>query len=247
MPIDYSWIGKTDIAHRGLYKAGSEREENSLAAIEKAVDAGYAIEIDVRMTTDERVVVFHDARLERLTSGRGFISESHYTDLEKLTLGQSNQKIPTLNDVLEVVNERVPLYIEAKCPHKMDVEQLCAGIRYSLEGYIGNLAIMSFNPGVPKWLKDNFPDYARGLVVDYRGMSGWQRTLLTRYALSRCDPHFLAMDVNSLPNKMAKKWTRAKKPLLTWTVKSEGQVNVGRENADALIFEAPAIVGSDMS
>lgn len=246
MPIDYSWIGKQDIAHRGLYKSGSDFEENSLAAIEKAVQAGFAVEIDVRMTADNHIVAFHDARLERLTNGKGYISEYTYKELSDLTLGYTGEKIPTLNDVLDLIDEDVPLYIEAKCPIKMDPDQFCGGIRYCLEGYIGDVGIMSFHPGVVKWLKSTFPDIARGLILDFRGLSTWRRLLATNFYLTRLDPHFLAVDVNSLPTKLARKWREKEKPLLTWTVKSKGQTEVGRDNADALIFEAPALIENDL-
>ncbi|WND02474.1 glycerophosphodiester phosphodiesterase family protein [Temperatibacter marinus] len=244
MPMDYSWIIKTDIAHRGLYKSGTKYEENSLAAIERAVEKGYAIEIDVRMTAEGAIVVFHDARLERLTDGRGYVSEFTYAELEKYTVGQTGLKIPLLTDVLDLVNERVPLIIEAKCPLSMDPFQLCAGIRFALEGYIGKIAVMSFNPKVALWFRDNFPDYARGLVIDFQGLSKFHRRLLTSYSLRRTNPHFLALDINSLPSKFAEKWRSSDKPLLTWTVKSKGQETVARENADALIFEAPAVAGT---
>lgn len=242
MPIDYSWIGEKDIAHRGLYKAGTNREENTLAAIEAAVDKGYAVEIDVRLTADGSVVVFHDARLERLTNGRGYVSEHSYKELKQLTIGQSDQKMPLLSDVLDLINERVPLYVEAKCPLRQDPNQVCAAIRFAFEGYIGQFAIMSFNPKVPLWLKENFPDYARGQVIDFQGLSTWQKLFMTRYYLAKVDPHFMAVDINSLPSRLTEKWRGKGKPLLTWTVKSKGQEDVGRESADALIFESPAVV-----
>ena len=58
-------------AHRGLFDNNSEAPENSLAAFKKAVDAGYGIELDVQLSKDNQLVVFHDATLKRMCGVEG--------------------------------------------------------------------------------------------------------------------------------------------------------------------------------
>ena len=58
-------------AHRGLFDNKSEAPENSLAAFRKAVEAGYGIELDVQLSKDKKLVVFHDATLKRMCGEKG--------------------------------------------------------------------------------------------------------------------------------------------------------------------------------
>ena len=62
-------------AHRGLHNNGSEAPENSMAAFKKAVKAGYGIELDIQLTKDKQVVVFHDDFLKRICGVEGKISD----------------------------------------------------------------------------------------------------------------------------------------------------------------------------
>lgn len=68
MDIKKSWLFSRPIAHRGLH--GIDVPENSLLAFQKAIDAGFPIEIDVRPIDDGTVVVFHDEKLTRMTDPR---------------------------------------------------------------------------------------------------------------------------------------------------------------------------------
>lgn len=240
---DFSWLASGPVAHRGLFTAGTEAEENTLEAIAAAADAGYAIEIDVRLTLDNQVVVIHDARLERMTNGTGYVSEYTLEKLQALKIGKTNQHIPLLTDVLDIVAERVPLYIEIKCPQAIAPGQICAGVRFALEGYHGQVAIMSFNPKVPTWFRHFSKQYARGVILDFHGLSTFFKRFFTHRGIKASDPHFLAVDIQSLPNPLAKKWRESGKPIVTWTVKSPTQESIGGVHADALLFEMPAVVG----
>ena len=68
-----SWIVKTPIAHRGLHD--DNKPENSLSAFKNAIKHGYAIEIDLQMTKDNKIVVFHDDTLDLMTTGNGKVSD----------------------------------------------------------------------------------------------------------------------------------------------------------------------------
>jgi glycerophosphoryl diester phosphodiesterase len=106
------------IAHRG---ASRKAPENTLAAFSRAIDDGAdGIELDVRLTADNRVVVFHDSRLERTTDGAGKIERCSSDELKGLSAGSwfhpvfRGEPIPTLDDALELIRRRVGVNIELK-------------------------------------------------------------------------------------------------------------------------------------
>ncbi len=96
--------------HRGA--AGYE-PENTLLAIQKAIDLGVSwIEIDVQAVENE-LIVLHDFRLERTTNGKGFVWDYSLSDLRKLDAGKG-QKIPLLSEVLALVKGKVRVNVELK-------------------------------------------------------------------------------------------------------------------------------------
>jgi glycerophosphoryl diester phosphodiesterase len=98
-------------AHRGW---SSDFPENTLLAFDKALESGVdGIELDVHATADGWPVVIHDRSLQRTTSGSGNIDESQLADLRSLDAG-SGQRVPLLQEVLELVADRVHLDIEIK-------------------------------------------------------------------------------------------------------------------------------------
>lgn len=101
-------------AHRGLWNAAEGVPENSLPAFARAAEQGYAIELDIQITKDGRIVVFHDDTMKRMCGNEGKISDYTYEELQQFHLGDSTEKIPLLREVLQTVDGRVPLLIEIK-------------------------------------------------------------------------------------------------------------------------------------
>lgn len=106
------------IAHRG---ASGYAPENTLASIKKAIELGAdAIEIDIQMTKDGKLVVIHDWKLDRTTSGKGYIFESTFDYIRSLDAGAwyskdfKDEKVPTLEEVIELVPKDIMLNIEIK-------------------------------------------------------------------------------------------------------------------------------------
>ncbi len=104
--------------HRG---AGGLAPENTLASIQLALDLGVdRIEIDVQQTNDNVIIVLHDRTLKRTTNGFGFIKSMNYADLLKYSAGikfnkvYAEEKIPTLEQVIDLINGKVELLIETK-------------------------------------------------------------------------------------------------------------------------------------
>ena len=105
-------------AHRG---ASGSAPENTLAAIKKAVDLGaVAIEFDVQLTKDRKVVVIHDYKVDRTTNGKGYVMNKSLADLKKLDVGSwfgneyTDEKIATLEEVIECLPNNILLNIEIK-------------------------------------------------------------------------------------------------------------------------------------
>ena len=99
-------------AHRGLHDA--TRAENSLSAFAAAADAGFAIELDVRLSSDGVLMVFHDDTLERMTGVGGRVDSKTAEELHSIRLGNTEDTIPTFDEVLGLVDGRVPLLVEIK-------------------------------------------------------------------------------------------------------------------------------------
>jgi len=104
--------------HRG---AGGLAPENTLAAIKLALDLGVdRIEIDVQQTSDNVIIVLHDRTLRRTTTGAGFVKNKTYAEILKFSAGYKynryyiKEKVPTLDEVLKLIDGRVQLLIETK-------------------------------------------------------------------------------------------------------------------------------------
>ncbi len=217
------FLTETPIAHRGLWS--EEIAENSLIAFSRAIDAGYPIELDVQMTADGKLVVFHDWSLDRVTGEMGKLAEKKYEDIKNMTLGESNQKILLFEDVLNLINGEVALIVEIKNQSYFQYE-ICEKVYELLKKYDGKYAISSFNPFVVKWFTTNAPEVVRGQNFTNFGNRGFviafikKMFLYTSWIISNNKPDFFACRANTVPSswpvKIAKK---RKKLLLVWKIK----------------------------
>ncbi len=112
-------ITKTQVtAHRGF---SSVAPENTMYAFESAVESGADyIELDVQLTADDQLVVFHDKTIDRTTDGKGELSTYTFEELQKFSVGRwfgmefSDARIVLLSDVLETVGDDIMFNIEIK-------------------------------------------------------------------------------------------------------------------------------------
>lgn len=158
-----------NFAHRG-YTARAP--ENSVAAFEAALDLGVdGIELDVRTCKSGEVIVFHDPTLQRLTNGRGFVKAKTLSEVKSLHLLSDHelppQRIPTLQEVIELVKGRALLNVEIKTrglPKDGIEEKVLAILRqYNIEY---ETLISSFNPLVIRRLRKLDPELVTGFLVD---------------------------------------------------------------------------------
>lgn len=234
MDIKKSWLFSRPIAHRGLH--GIDAPENSLVAFGKAIEAGFPIEIDVRPIDDGTIVVFHDDKLTRMTDLDGYVCNMTKSDLEKVRLRNSDERIPTFKEVLEFVDGRTPLLIEIK--NDSTVGQLERDTLELLSSYKGEYAVQSFNPYSMEFFKKNAPQIPRGQLscfFDKKDLGFFKRFVLKRLKMNKVSsPDFISYNHANLPNKYV---TKTKLPTLAWTVRSNAEMEKCLPYCDNIIFE----------
>ncbi|MGP1355623.1 glycerophosphodiester phosphodiesterase family protein [Roseicyclus sp.] len=237
----------TPIAHRALHDIEQGIPENSRAAIRRAVGAGYGIEIDVQLSSDGRAMVFHDGTLDRLTHATGPVAQRSARELSDLVLRGSEDRIPTLAEVLELVGGRVPLLVEVKDQSgalSAGDDTLERAVAADLAGYEGPVAVMSFNPHVVAALARHAPDVPRGLTTCGYVPSQWtqlpEETCAELRAIGDFDAvgaSFISHDWTDLGSPRVAELKARGVPILCWTVKSPQVEASARRIADNITFE----------
>jgi len=224
-----------DYAHRGLHSR--ETPENSLAAFSAACEAGYGIELDIQLSSDGAVMVFHDPTLLRMTGYNVKLSEQTAAVLFDLRLYGTAEHIPQLSEVLSLVNGRVPILVELK-GESMDTA-LCDRAAELLSRYNGPYCIESFNPMLLHAMKKRLPDAYIGLlytnVCKAKKKTTLLNILLTLMAFNfLAKPDFIAYDKaerRAIPVRIAAELYHAGR--FVWTLRP-GDARMEGEHA---IFE----------
>ncbi len=206
-----------------------------------AAERGYAIELDVRLSADDEVIVFHDATTDRCTGTSGRVDRMSLAQLRELRLLGTDERIPTLAEVLERIAGRVPLLIEIK-REKKGAPPFEDRVWSQLRNYAGEYAVQSFHPACVGWFRKHAPSVTAGLLsASYQesDLPGWQRFVLRNLLLAPAlRPSFIAYEINSLPClpvTLAREVLRV--PILAWTIRTEEELRRARKHADNVIFE----------
>ena len=238
---DVTLLLNTHYAHRGLHNNESDAPENSMAAFQKAIDAGYGIELDVQLTRDRIPVVFHDETLDRVCGVNGKVRDFTYEELQAFTLCKSNERIPLFSDVLRQVNGQIPLIVEIK-PHERVVD-VCAAADVLLREYKGVYCVESFHPLAVRWYMKNRPEVIRGQLSSSFNIPGKRETrdlTLLHYLLTNviCRPDFIAYNHKSKYNISRLACKAIFRPLnVAWTVRSQEEMDMSARDFDLFIFE----------
>jgi glycerophosphoryl diester phosphodiesterase len=230
-------------AHRGLFDNGSEAPENSINAISQAVEMGYGVEFDVRLTIDKVPVVIHDNSLFRSAGVESLVSELSFRDLRELKLFGSNGRIPTLHEVLQTIDGRVPIIVELKQDVGGDTT-ICDVVAPILDGYKGDYMVESFNPVLMIWYKKNRPSAIRGQLSTNHLKEGKKDFLLNlslQYLLFNfmVKPDFIAYN-HLYGNNLSLMINRRLFGITTaaYTLKSQKELDMNRTRFDILIFDS---------
>lgn len=239
---------KLPVAHRALHDVAQGRPENSRAAIRAAIDAGYAIEIDLQLSSDGHAMVFHDDDLDRLTGQTGPVRARSHAELQSIQLtGGDGEGIPDLAEVLALVDGRVPLLIEVKDQHGQmgpTDGRLEQATFTDLCNYQGDFALMSFNPQSAAQLAQMMPDVACGIVTSAYTPEGWPELTPEICARLREIPDlgpsgasFISHEAADLDRPLVQKIRAQGMPVLCWTIRSAKQETAARKLADNVTFE----------
>lgn len=235
-----SELGEFDYAHRGLHNHDNGIIENTLEAFQLAAESGYGVELDLQLTKDGQVVVYHDKDLDRLCNDKRLVRELTTDELRGYTLLDSDQKIPTFKEALQAVEARVPIIIEIKAYNAP--EEICPLVWETLKDYDGLYCIESFHPQVIQWFKENQPQVIRGQLMNARlnGSSSqfelFVRQNLCSNFLSR--PDFTAYDCRA--RQTPAMWVAKNlfgMPEISWTVRDEDTYRKLKDENCVIIFE----------
>ncbi len=235
-----SWIISTPIANRGLYN--NDIPENSILAISKAIKSGYGLCLDCRALADNTIVIFKDESLGRMTGTDGFISHCTLADIEGLKLGKTDEHIPTLSEVLKLVDGQVPIILNIKNLDKVSFEKY---IWKTIKDYKGECAVASVNPYSLEWFKLNAPKVKRGQISRYFKRSDFKNNELSfferskfkrlKYNKSVSEPNFIIYNCDNLPNRFVNKYKDL--PILADNVKSASQLERAKKYSYNIVFE----------
>ncbi|GJI60599.1 MULTISPECIES: glycerophosphodiester phosphodiesterase [Bacillus] len=178
------------IAHRG---SSSAAPENTIAAFDVAVEQGADyIELDVQMTMDQHVVVIHDDTVERTTNGNGLVKSYTLDQLKKLDAGSwfdqqyTNERIPTLQEILERYSQRIGILIEIKHPKRqIGIEKAVARI-INRFAYSRHIIIQSFDVHALQRIKAFAPSLRTALIIKPDAFKLTKRKLTTYSSFANC-------------------------------------------------------------
>lgn len=226
------FLTKNIISHRGIYD-NKKIFENTLPAFKKALSKGYIIELDIHLTKDNNIIVFHDYNTKRMTNIDKVVENSTYQELNK----QKILHIPTLEEVLKLVNGKVPLLIEIKQNQK--VGPLEKKLMDMLKKYNGQYAIQSFNPKTIYWFKKNYPNVIRGqLSYSNHSYNPIKRFIFRKMFFNLITkPNFISYRYNDLTIKQINKYRKKGIIIIAWTINSKKNYEKYKDIYDNLICE----------
>lgn len=228
-----------NFAHRGLHSKDRSVPENSISAFKLAVEKGYGIELDVILSKDEEVMVFHDDTLGRICGYEGSVEDYTVEELKEMCLCNTTEKIPLLKEVLNIVHGQIPIIIEVKSGKRN--KRLCEKVLSIVDSYEGLYCIESFNPFIVLWFRKNAPQIMRGQLImhrkNYNNVPRWMGFVMGNAlanVISR--PQFIAYGTSkkSFLLRCAEKLGAMK---VVWTINDNHDSRKYEQANHAVIFE----------
>ena len=211
------------IAHRGLHT--KEFTENGMKAFKNAIDHGVAFEFDIHLTKDGELVVCHDENLKRTTGKDGIIEDLTLKEIKEYRLLDGGE-IPTLQEVFDLNNEKVPMVIELKVFRK-NYKELAAKAKEAFKNIKDkkNAMIISFDP------RSLWPLKKEGFIRSLLVIKSDEYTWFFRHTVESVD-----LDMNLFEEKRVRRY--AKNHFTNaWTIEAEEHLNNMLPNVDTLTFQ----------
>lgn len=242
---DMSGLTGYHYAHRGYFDNDSAAPENSMAAFQAAMDAGYGIELDVQMSADGVPMVFHDADLERMCGVSGKIWEYTCAELQQMRLMNTEETIPTFAEVLALIDGQAPVIVEYKLDRvNTDV---CEAGNALLQNYEGDYCIQCFHPLALMWYKKNAPEVIRGQL----SQSFWEEEkyhgdalyALLSYMIENVAtrPDYIAYQFDDADNLSFRLCRAMGAKTAAWTLRDPADYEIAKEDFDLFIFDSFAL------
>ncbi len=235
------------IAHRGYHNCngcfeGGKGPENSRCSITHAIQNGLGIEIDVRFTKDFIPLVIHDDYLKRLCGVNKYLSNTNYSELKLLKL-DNNENLPTLEEMLSIIDGNTPVLIEFKKLNKtQDLFNIKKELYPLLNYYSGPLAIISFDMKLILHLSKRLPNINKGLVSEKfdhysKTFSSNIEKRVTEFQMQKSGISFVSLKYTNLTKEFYDYNNKKNRKVLTWTIKSELAAKKIRGLCDNITFE----------
>lgn len=235
------WLYDVPVAHRGLH--GDDIVENTMEAFINAVENGYNIELDVQLTKDKQMVVFHDDSLKRMIGIDKNLYEFTYDELLRMKFfGSDTAYIPLFSDVCEICEGKVGIMIEIKKNPENELDHEVEDVLLEILEDYPNLdcILKSFNPFAVNYVGEKAPQYRRGFLSHKDNLSDYtdyQRPMVERLLFSEdgrvdfFDYHYRQMGSPLYEQVLGTM------PIFVWTVGSEEVANRIKDEVDNYIFE----------
>lgn len=229
-------------AHRGYHNIERRIPENSMAAFRAAIRKGYGIELDLHLSRDGQLIVFHDYDLRRLCGSPGVVEHMTYDELSRYSLLDTDEKIPLFQDVLSVVNGQVPLLVELKIPTSS--LEICQKTYALLENYPGSYMVQSFNSMGLRWFRKHAPSVLRGQLSSHLTTEKTGEPWFLRFIVQNlfCNfigrPDFISYRQSDLPHPVVLLLKYLfHTPIAVWTLKTWEDLKKGTSRYHIQIFE----------
>ncbi|WP_158598455.1 glycerophosphodiester phosphodiesterase family protein [Notoacmeibacter ruber] len=231
MAVAGAFLTERPIAHRGLHDVGSGIPENTLGAASAAMEAGYGIECDVRLSADGVAMVFHDRELGRLTAETGDFAAIGSSQANSLPVAGSSEHIPSLESLLSLIGGKVPLLIELKADGPT-ADELPSAVADLVKRYPDQVALMSFSHEQVRQLQSLRPSFPIGLTAAGSSPGDLREH---RRLLDVID--FVSFEVEEIDNSFCTEVRQRSLPLLCWTVRNAQTAARARQYCDQITFE----------
>lgn len=231
-------------AHRGFHDK-PHIPENSMAAFRRAIENGYGAELDVHLTADGNLAVIHDSSLLRTAGVDVAIEDLTKEQLSQYRLEGTDERIPLLEEVLALFEQKTPLIVELKS-ERGNYKELTASTVAMLDRFRANYCIESFDPRCLQWLHKNRPEIVRGQLSEnfLRHGDGAPQSRIVLFLLAKLllnfttRPDFIAYrfeDRDCLPVKLCRRIYRVQE--VNWTIRNRADMLDAESVGNLVIFE----------
>lgn len=240
MKDNLTWMREVPIAHRGLHDIKLGRVENSLSAVRAAIKMNYSIEVDLQLTKDKKLVVFHDFILDRLTSESGSVRDYTMAELRKIKLENTQDHIPSLDELLDLVAGKIGIVLELKGIQDMDagyVDALILTIAEYIEKHSGTIAVPIAVMSFDHWLLTDARLLACPCSLGLTAQGDDSFYQVHQKLTDELNVDFISYGMNDLPCKFVTEFKDTGKPVICWTVRNVTAWKQALIYTDQITFE----------